>query len=102
MGENIEYNRINDIEEFVNLMQRPGTKCDDIVQTIYNILNKNIDIKVEENLEKIVKEYLGYYSYGIKYIHQKMHSCYEIISVNMLDEARWYLIGLEKTFNENN
>lgn len=94
-----EYKKINNIEEFLTLKKRVGTKSDETVQLIYNILNKNENVKLEEEIEKIIINYLGYYSYEIKYIHQKMHSCYEIISINLPQNIKEYLINIEKELN---
>lgn len=85
---------IDDLSEFIRIKENTN-ECEDIVETIYNILEKTKDENIVCKLESVVKNYLGYTQNGLKKKDEKTFVCWRIISFNMPEDLKKSLINLE-------
>ena len=91
---------INDLSEFIRIKENRN-ECEDIVETIYNILEKTKNKNIVSKLESVVKNYLGYTQNGLIIKDEKTFVCWKIISFNMPEDLKESLVNLESELRKN-
>lgn len=89
---------IDSLDKFLTIKEN-ANEYEDVVETIYNILEKTNDKTIKSQLENIVSEYLGYAENGYLFNEGKTTVCWKIISINMPEEIKELLTNLEKELN---
>ena len=91
---------IDDLSEFIRIKENTN-ECEDIVETIYNILEKTKDENIVSRLESVVKNYLAYTQNGLIIKDKKKFVCWKIISFNMPEDLKESLVNLESELRKN-